>query len=227
MKTLLLTLALAGLVWAQKAPAVGSDDDEKIAISAKLYMDHDAVVKLLGSDPGPNLYVIAVIVTPKAKGPYYLDQDEFLLRADNDGEHTRPAYPAEIAGTSVMVVRSAGGTQGQARSEQRRVPYGMPIPGQPGPPPTLPGTQPPVVGSSTADTSEAQASIEEKPGDAQQKTLLAVLKQKAMPVGEVNGPVSGLLYFPMEGKHKVKHMELLYRKAPPRLSIRFEEPKKK
>ena len=79
-------------------------------------------------------------------------------------------------------------------------------------------------GGATADTSEAQASFEDKKGD---KALLALLKEKQLPDGELKGPVEGLLYFQIEGKHKVKHFELVYRKAPPRVHLRFVEPKKK
>ncbi len=95
------------------------------------------------------------------------------------------------------------------------------------PPLSLPGQQPPTVGSSTADTSEASASIADDKTTPEQKALLKLLQERRLPEGEVEGPVSGLLYFVFEGKHKVKHFEFVYRKAPPRLSVRFLEPKKK
>jgi hypothetical protein len=44
--------------------------------------------------------------------------------------------------------------------------------------------------------------------------------------GEIKGPVTGLLYFSFEGKHKVKQYELVYSKWPPRASVRFIEPLK-
>jgi hypothetical protein len=92
---------------------------------------------------------------------------------------------------------------------------------------TLPGSQPPVVGSSTADNSEATSSIEEGKTTPEQARLLKLLTEKRLPEGELEGPVSGLLYFTFDGKHKVKHFEFVYRKSPPRISVRFVEPKKK
>lgn len=229
MRTITLLLVPALLV-AQKAVPQGSASDAKVAIEAKVYMDPESVKQLLGQDPGPGIMVVEVKVTPKEGEKVRLDRDHFLLRSDKDGQSARPMEPSQVAGSSVLVVGSRGGTQGTAMSEQRRVPYGVPgVPGggpyPGGPPPSLPGTQPPVAGAATADTSEATASIEER--GKKDNPVLAALKEKILPDGEIEGPVSGLLYFNMEGKHKVKQLELVYRKSPPRIHIRFVEPGKK
>jgi hypothetical protein len=91
---------------------------------------------------------------------------------------------------------------------------GLPMPGQS-----------PNVGTATADTSEAQASIEERA--VKKNPLLEALKAKAIPEGEIEKPLSGLLYFQMEGKLRPKDLELVYRKAPPRISVRFVDSKRK
>jgi hypothetical protein len=218
------------LLLAQKPAPEGSGSDAKVAIEAKVYMGPEQVKQALGQDPGPGIVVVEVKVTPKDGEKLRLDRDHFLLRSDKDGQSARPMEPSQVAGSSVLVVGSRGGTQGTGMSEQRRVPYGVPgVPGggpyPGGPPPSLPGTQPPVVGAATADTSEATASIEER--DKKANPVLAALKQKILPDGEIDQPVSGLLYFNMEGKHKVKQLELVYRKSPPRVHIRFVEPGKK
>lgn len=53
--------------------------------------------------------------------------------------------------------------------------------------------------------------------------LLDTLKEKVLPEKETSEPVSGLLYFLMEGKHKPKQLELLYKGAGGKLSLRFEK----
>lgn len=223
-----LILVLVPLAGAQTPLPAGSAEDGRARMEAKLLLTREAMKAALGADPGENVVIVEVKYTPRKEGKYYLDHDEFLLRTDNDGQRARPMYPTQLAGSAVLVVGSRGGTQGQVGSEQRRVPYGIPgIPGTGGAPPTLPGNQPPVVGSSTADTSEATSSIEEGKSSPEQKALLKALTEKRLPEGEVEGPVSGLLYFIYDGKHKLKHYELVYRKAPPRLSVRFIEPGKK
>ena len=113
--------------------------------------------------------------------------------------------------------------------QQRRVPFGVPgIPGSGGgPPATLPGNQPPTVGSATADATQATATITEDEKLKKENPLLDTLKKKILPEGEIGDPVSGYLYFLFEGKHKPKQLELVYRKAPPRVHMRFVEPNKK
>jgi hypothetical protein len=84
-----------------------------------------------------------------------------------------------------------------------------------------------MVGSSTADATTATATITEDEKLKKDNPLLDVLKQKVLPEGEISEPVTGYLYFLFEGKHKPKHWELVYRKAPPRVHLRFAEPGKK
>jgi hypothetical protein len=223
-----LLLVTAGLAPAQKnsdkVPPSGKGSDSKVAIEATAYYDREQIKKLIGMDPGESIVVVAVKVAPAQGETVNLSLDDFLLRSDRDGQKSRPLEPAQVAGGTVMVIKSVGGSQGTGMSEQRRVPYG--VPGTPGGGGSLPiPGQSPNVGSATADTSEARASIEEKPQKA--NPLLDVLKQKVLAEGEVDKPVEGLLYFLMEGKLRTKDLELVYRKAPPRVSLRFYEPGQK
>ena len=54
--------------------------------------------------------------------------------------------------------------------------------------------------------------------------ILDVLKQKILPEKETEGPVSGLLYFPME-KQKVKDLELRYAITGDKITMRFRQEK--
>ena len=51
--------------------------------------------------------------------------------------------------------------------------------------------------------------------------LLAVLEEKVLPEKETDQHVSGLLYFPMEPKQKVKDLELTYSGPGSKLLVRF------
>ncbi len=223
MTTLMLLLA-----WLAP-PITGEGQDKKIRIEAQVWLDRAEMKQATGVDPGEGFVVVKVKVTPAEGEEIDLNRDDFLLRSDKDGQRSRPMEPTQIAGSSVMVISSRGGTQGQVMSQQRRVPMGLPIPTG-GDPRGAPGqglpapNESPTVGAATADTSEAQASFEDKQGD---KSLLELLKEKQLRDGAFKGPAEGLLYFQIEGKHKVKHLELVYRKAPPRVHLRFVEPKKK
>lgn len=229
----LLALALLGGLLAHGADRTewrGRAGDPKLTVDARLYIDREQMKALLGHDPGPNLVIVEVTATPAPGAAVALDLDEFLLRSDRDGQRSRPLDPAQIAGPAVMVIGSRGGTQGTGMAEERRVPWG--VPGIPGGSPTggpprgipLPG-QSPNVGTATADTSEAVASIEEN-REKKSNPLLEALQAKQLAAGPLDGPRTGLLYFLIEGKVRAKDLELVYRKAPPRLHIRFTDASK-
>jgi len=215
----------------QRLVANGESSDDKIGIAAKAFLDRDSTKQAVGADPGPGYIVVEVTVTPKGDEKLQLDLDDFLLRSDKDGQHSRPLTPSQVAGNAVMVVKSVGGSQGRGMAQQNRVPYGYPYPGSypgGGLPQTLPGAGVPTTGNATADTSDAAASIEDKDKDkGKPNPLLDALKAKVLKDGEIDHPVTGLLYFQIDGKVKPKQLELVYRKAPPRVSVRFVDPNKK
>lgn len=216
---------------AQRLVATGEATDEKIGVSARVFLDRDSTKQAVGEDPGAGYIVVEVTVTPKGDEKVSLDLDDFLLRSDKDGQHSRPLTPTQVAGNAVMVVKSVGGSQGRGMGQQNRVPYGYPgsYPGgypSGGYPQTTPGMGSPTAGSATADTSDAAASIEEK-GKGKPNPLLDALKAKVLKDGEIDHPVTGLLYFQIDGKVKPKQLELVYRKSPPRVSVRFVDPNAK
>lgn len=215
----------------QRLVAAGEAADEKIGISARVFLDHDSTKQVVGEDPGAGYIVVEVTVTPRGDEKVSIDLDDFLLRSDKDGQHSRPLTPTQVAGNAVMVVKSVGGSQGRGMGQQNRVPYGYPgsYPGgypTGGYPQTMPGMGSPTAGSATADTSDAAASIEEK-GKGKPNPLLDALKAKVLKDGEIAQPVTGLLYFQIDGKVKPKQLELVYRKSPPRVSVRFVDPNAK
>jgi hypothetical protein len=219
------TLALA----AQTPPITGKGEDRKVAIEAVAYLDRDAMRAAVGIDPGENVVVVKVTLTPARDEPLRLNCDDFLLRSDRSGQSSRPLEAAQLAGTSVMVVKSEGGGQGVGTAEQRRVPWGTTYPGGMPTgrvPSTLPTNQGPAVGNTTADTSTASATVEEKK-KAGPNPLLDALQAHILTEGEFDKPVTGLLYFQMDGKIRPKDLELVYRRAPPRVSLRFVAPNTK
>lgn len=211
-------------------PILGSASDAKVSIDAIAYLDQGEMKKVLGEELGEGFLIVQVKFKPAPGETIQLSRDDFLIRSDRSGEVSRPLEAAQIAGTSVMVVGSQGGSQGTGMSEERRVPYGVPgVPGDRNPdgsPRSLPmPNQAPNVGSATADTSSASASIEER--GKTNSPLLTALKAKILPDGEIDKEISGLLYFQIERRQRPKDIELIYRKSPPRVSIRFVDPNKK
>ena len=81
----------------------------------------------------------------------------------------------------------------------------------------LGGDGPGIGTSETPATATAQAG-----GKGEENPLLGVLAEKVLPEKETDAPVSGLLYFFLDGKHKPKDLELNYRGAAGKLSLRFK-----
>ena len=69
-------------------------------------------------------------------------------------------------------------------------------------------------------TTAAEAKVEK--GESKANPLLAVLKEKILPEKQITDPVSGLLYFPIEGKVRPKDLELYYRLEGSKLALRFK-----
>ena len=59
---------------------------------------------------------------------------------------------------------------------------------------------------------------DKKAGNAK---LLEALKGKELPTKESVEPVEGYLYFALDGKHKLKNLEVLYRGAAGKLTMSF------
>ncbi len=211
----LLGIALL-CVAAEKKPPAAQAENEKVSISATLMADKESVARELGSDLGGHITVVRVEVTPKTAEPLALNREDFLLRSSKDGQRSGPLHPSQIAGRAALVVTSRPG--GAIAAEQGGPIWG-PGPGGTGRPQRLPGSQG-AMGTSTAGVSEAQATM--NTGNKQKEDpVLTVLKEKVLPDKETKDPVSGLLYFSLEGKHKPKQLALQYDGPAGKLRLEF------
>jgi len=210
-------LMAAGVVLclaADKQPPSGKASNQAVEITAELFNGKDEVRGLLGSDLDGYIVVVEVSIVPKTGTPLAVHLDDFILRSDKDGQRSRPFAPSQIAGRGALVI-SYGGRGGGVMSEDRGPVWG----GSPGTgrPRRLGGDGGAIgnmAGESTASTIESSKAEHEDP-------LLGTLKDKVLPETETTSPLSGLLYFLMEGKHKNKQLELYYQGPAGKLSMRF------
>ncbi|MCS7315942.1 MAG: hypothetical protein RMI94_12020 [Bryobacterales bacterium] len=211
MRLFLAMLACSGLLVAQKAPPAGETANQAVRIRAWLWGDAATLRRELGSDLGGYYTVVRVEVAPRSGGKLAVLADDFLLRSDKDGQRSGPLAPSQVAGRGVLVVSSKGGAGIMAENP------GPVWGGWPGPPRRL-GGETVVLGNASEGATQAAAREDSQPAG---HSLLETLKAKALPEGETSEPVSGLLYFLLEGKHKPKNLELLYHGPAGRLSLRF------
>ena len=203
----LLVLLTPALVPASKkvvSPNTSASNDQ-IDVVATLFMTEEEVVQKLGADPGKGIVILEVRVIPKTDTPVQISPDDFILLAHDDGERAKPFDPAQIAGQGAMVVTTATAKTKQMSGFGG---FGGIIGGGSG---SSPGNSKPTTLSSKMDT-KSQGNDK----------LLEALRAKQLPQKESVQPVEGYLYFPLDGKHKLKNMAVLYRGQAGSLNLEFE-----
>jgi len=202
--TLLFATSLLG---AKKviSPNTSASNDQ-LDIIATIFMTQEEVTQKLGADPGKGIALLEIRVIPKTNDSVQISPDDFILLAHDDGERAKPFDPAQIAGQGTLVVSSA--TDKTKRQTSGFGGFGGMMGGGSG---SSPGNSKPTT-LSTKMESKNQGNDK----------LLEALKAKQFPQKDTNQPVEGYLYFPLDGKHKLKNMALLYRGPAGRLDLEFE-----
>ena len=182
-----------------------SAGNEQVDIVATIFMGEDEVTQKLGEDPGPGIAVLEVQVIPKTDQPVQVSPEDFILLAHDDGERAKPFEPAEIAGQGALVVTNtpAKGKKGAA--------FG-----------SLGGMIGGGSGSSPGNSRAPNINTRMDERNEGNKNLLKALRAKQLPTKDSKEPVSGLLYFPLDGKHKLKNLAVLYRGPAGRLNLEFQ-----
>jgi hypothetical protein len=218
-RTILPAIAFAAFLLASDKgakPAEAHYRNDEIELTARLYNEKAAIADLVGSDMGGFIVVVEVRVAPKTENPLTVDKDDFFLRSDKDGQRSQPYSPSQIAGKGALVVSETTG-RGAMMGNDRGPVWGGMGGGQPG---RMPGSGG-GMGNAPGEK-QTEATMKSSAGDKDSE-LLAVLKKKALREGQTDKPVTGLLYFPLEGKHKVKDLELTYKGPAGKFSMRFRQ----
>lgn len=202
------------LTAAPKETPSGKASTDKLTIEAKAYLDRAAVTEVVGAELDKGVVVLEVTITPKAGEKIRISRDDFLLRSFKDGQRSGAFHPSQLAGDAVMVISSRAVGGGAIATEDRGPAWG----GMGGPPGRLPGMSPGVGNTSVQE--EAVASVDEQ-GGKQGNPTLAILNKKVLAEGEIDKPVSGQLYFLLEGKHKPKDLTLDYKGEGGKTAIEF------
>ncbi len=200
---LLLAISAFASAAAKKTVAVSRGENEDVILNVTIYIDPEAVKEALGDDLGGHYIVAEVKFSPKYTKELSIDRDDFLLRTDKDGEHTKPMAPGQVAGSSSLVLSKVEGDPEDKKSKWS-------IGGMGGGMGASPGT--------VIDTRKTKATMK---NDEKENPLKKVLEAKVLPEKKVEEPVTGFLFFPME-KQKMKDLELQYGAKENRIRIRFK-----
>jgi len=210
-------LCLFAMAAEKKPLPAGQTSNDNVELKAVAYLDKESIRQVLGAELEAGIIVIEVRLKPPAEQKLVIVRDDFMLRSDKDGQKSQPFLPSQIAGSGFLMVTSKGGGGAGIMGENPG-----PVWGGIGGRPRRMGGDGGALGN--ASESSAQATVAEGAKDSKETPLLAALKEKILPEKETTTePVSGLLYFLLEGKHKPKDLELLYRGAAGKLSLRFRQ----
>jgi len=207
----ILALIIASAAFAANKPSptptvkTGNADVE---LTATLYVDKVSIAQLLGSDMGGYYVVVSVRLAPKNNEKIKVFRDDFQLRTDRDGERSKPFAASQIAGRGALVVTRTYEGGGVAAEN------GGPVFGG-----GIGGLGMGGIGNSGGTISNS-AKIDSG-SKSKESPILASLNEKILPEKEIDQPVSGLLSFPIEPKHTIKDLELIYSGPGSKLSLRF------
>lgn len=200
-----VTIFTAISLFAEKkvvSPTTSASNDQ-VDIVATISLSQEEVAQKIGADPGPGVALLDVRVTPKTDKPVQLAPEDFILLAYDDGERSKPFEPAELAGNGALVVKtSPNGKVSRTSGFGGLGPIGM-------------GSGP---GVKKSDTLNSKMDTTNEGG----KRLLEHLRAKQFPRKETADPVEGYLYFPLDGKHKLKNLAVLYRGEAGKLKLVFQ-----
>lgn len=177
--------------------------NETIDVEATITLTEEEVTQKLGADPGQGIVILQVKVTPKTDKPVLFSPDDFILLAHDDGERSKPFEPGEIAGQGALVVQNGKTT---VKKTSSTIGLGGMIGGG--------------AGASAPKTDATTTKMET--GKEGNTKLLEALKAKQFPSKESTEPVEGYLYFPLDGKHKLKNLAVLYRGPAGKLNLEFQ-----
>jgi hypothetical protein len=184
-----------------------SAGNEEVDIVATISLTEEEVTQKLGMDPGKGIVILNVRVIPKTDKPVQINPADFILLAHDDGERAKPFEPSEIAGNGALVVTDNSNAKVKKTSSTMGLGGIVGGGGSGGSP-----------GNSRVTTLSSKMD-EKKQGNDK---LLEALKAKQLPQKESNEAVEGFLYFPLDGKHKLKNLAVLYRGQAGKLNLEFE-----
>lgn len=202
----MLGVLLAGIAaWASdpKLP-IEENSNENIDITGNLILGKEAVEQALGVSEIPDtlssLILVRVKVRPMTEKPLVVSLDDFTLLCNKDGQRSKPFEPSEVAGATTLVLHRTGGG---GKTGLNGGFFGLGI-------------------GNAAPPDEVKATVETK-NDEKESPLVGILKSKILPEKATLDPVSGLLYFEIDGKKlKSKDFEMIYHGPGGRLSMRFQ-----
>jgi hypothetical protein len=212
----LVPLALTPLLWGgDKKIEPGFASSDEVDITASVITEKADLQQALGAALPPGVVAVRVRIKPKGDKALKIDREDFFLLKSDDGQRSTPFAPTQLAGNGGLTLYSKqiGGWAAQGNG---------PIWGGVGGPPMQgPGTGS-TIGNQTAQVEGVEAKAKEGDQKGKADPLLELLKSKELPQKPATDTVEGLLFFPLDGKIKLKNLSLFYKAPTSKLEVRFQ-----
>ena len=192
-----------------------SSANDNVEITATITLSEPEIAQKLGADPGKGIALVEVRVSPKADQSSALVLTISSFSATTTGRDRNRSslanWPEEVLSWLVRVRAEDGSLTSQR--------YGIPIgTGPTGQVQRMPGNSVGIGSSGGPGTLSTKANDKE----AGNQALLSALKAKQLPDKVSKDEISGYLCFPLDGKHKLKNLAVLYRGPGGHLDLEFE-----
>lgn len=206
-RTLSILAFCALLLPAQVKRPPGHFENDRVRVESVVYTEPEDVKRLIGTDFDGSVAVVELTVTPRGGEALDVEREDWTLFSNKDAQKAPAFHPSQLAGQGALVVKPTQDGGGLMAGNNPNAPVVGGVPGTGGRPRSM-GNGGGGVGNSASQT--VGTAIELKT-DAGVNPVLATLKTKELVYGKTLTPVKGLLYFSLEGKHKLKHLEMWYR----------------
>ena len=206
----------------KKDVPIGTAGDEWVELKADIYVALDEVHQAVGADVPPGIAVVKLSIKPRGNEKLRLNAEDFQLLSYKDGQKSGPYTPTQIAGNTTIQLRPGQkSTIGIGQVSNGPVWGGM----GGSRPREMPGNGGGAGNAGSVGAGVEAGKVEEsKDRDGKppkESALLVALKEKQLKDGEIKDWASGLLYFPLEGKQKLKDLVLIYKSPAGRLVLAF------
>ena len=223
MKTLTLLALSSVLLFADKKPeepkvSSSRGASDRAEILATVHANPEAVKRVLGSDMKGYIMVVEVEIKPRTEDGFKIDRDDFELLTTDDGQKSKPYSPGQLVGKGHLVIKSVAGPSSGIQGQNNGPIWG----GLGGTRPTMGPGNGSMVGNAKTSGPVVNQTSEGEPSKGPDDPMKTVLEEKELPQKELTAPLKGLLYFPIEGKHKTKNIILLYRGTAGRIDVEFK-----
>lgn len=171
---------------------------EDAVFQARLVRGQERIQAIVGDDLDRDFILVEMKVRPLYGTKLSFDRDEFLMRCRFDNETSTAQSPGLIAGSAVLVLGESRRAKRKVFQEKQNDPQLGRMPGIPGPADAF--------GSGGGRQSELSVSSER----VDSGTLVERLERLELPLEENDDDIHGYLYFQVNPKRKLKHIELSY-----------------